>query len=181
MRTPLPLILVLLVACSSAPVDQLPPPYTADAIRAANPTGTELVFAVSSVGGPSGLQTLRFVETDREGAVVESSMRANELAPRWIEGVAPREIVLVPAMRDEKQTWAALRDHARFDFERGVRSRATVEVPAGRFETWLYTVLEEDGSVSRYDFALDRPGPPVRYEQRVEGKQVFLMELVEAR
>ena len=58
-----------------------------------------------------------------------------------------------------------------------------IELPSGTWDCWLYEVteLDDDGQevITRYHFAKDQPGAPVRYAQLVDGKRVFLMVLME--
>lgn len=159
--------------CASAPEAlQLPTPYTAAAIREANPSGSAVVYRLTDADGGTSRMGLRFVDGDAEGVIVES----------WLEDDEGRE-VSAPE-RGPRATWAELRDHARFDHALAVRTRATCRVPAGFFRGWLYTVLggpEDEGKVTRYYFADDLPGPPVRLEELKGGQRVSLMELLETR
>ena len=63
------------------------------------------------------------------------------------------------------------------------RSDSSIEVPAGRFETWLFTVRDQakDGTpmVKRYHFAKSMPGPPVLFTIESAGGEVFRMTLLE--
>jgi hypothetical protein len=112
---------------------------------------------------------MRFVQSDRDRTVITSRM--------FREGGQP---LSDPERRDA--TWIELRDHAAFPADRTRRTRAVCKVPAGRFDTWMYSVeIDNDGrpATSRYHFADDRPGPPVLYETEQDGEIVFLMVLLE--
>ena len=82
-----------------------------------------------------------------------------------------------------RSTWAELMGHAAFPAAQTTREDASVEVPAGRFDTWLYTVEDsaEDGTpqVKRYHFARNLPGPPVLFTIEQGGAEVFRMALLE--
>ena len=174
MRTAIPAALLLtLAACSSAPAveeGQLDSPYTAAEIRAANPTGTEIRFRLTSGSGSAGVQILRFVTTDAEGASIESILASED------------ESRAIPSAGPVRSSWEELRGHAVFPAGTAVRTRADCVVPAGKFEGWLYTVLgPEEGEVSRYYFADGPAGPPVKLESMKDGERVLLMELLERR
>ena len=172
MRPPLLLLSllssVLLGACTASgppPAGTAPTPYTAAEIRRANPTGTELVHRVREHGGPWRLQTLRFVSSGSGSArVAVSTAAAGEPTPAEAS--------------TSRSSWAELRDHGAFPAERTTRVRAQVVVPAGTFDCWVYTVLGEGDTTSRFSFAVDLPGPPVRLETTSGDAEVLLMELL---
>jgi len=160
------LALALSSACAStAEPDLLPPPFTADQIRAASPAGKTLHFRVTD-GAGERTTGLRFVECDAEGAVIET----------WVLSEDGEE---TERRRSPKVSWAELRDHARFDPTRAVRKRARLVISRRPFDGWLYTVLGDDGLVTHFYFAVDRPGPPVRMEQKRNRERILLQELVE--
>ncbi len=162
--------LAALAGCRSTSADDpLPPPFDAQEIRSAHPSGTELVFRRVDADGSSLLQVMRFVEADAEGVTVEA----------WLEDDQGRALT-APA-RSPRTSWAELRDHARFDPARAVRKRVSTSFPSGPFEGWLYTVLGDGGLVERYYFDDDRPGPPERFETTRDGERIALMEFVERR
>ncbi|MCP3903586.1 MAG: hypothetical protein GY715_08105 [Planctomycetes bacterium] len=161
-------VLALLAGCESGPAavndgSLTPPPYSAEAIRRANPTGTQLVFRVEQPGQPSVLHAMQFVSTSAAGAVIVSEDRTLDGTP-------------IGESERSEATWEELRDHAAFPSDRTTRSLATRDVPAGRFECWAYAVVVEltdeeieklggdPGPVTnRFYFAYDRPGPPVEF------------------
>ena len=167
------LLSMVLVACA-APTDEpvtAPTPYTADQIRAANPVGTVLVYRIQQTGTPTVVRTMEFVRDDPNGARITSLTVT--------EGGAPMD-----TPTDADALWTELRDHAVFPAARTVRSRRSCTVPGGSFECMLYTVTaEEEGipTLSRYWFALRRPGPPVLLETEKGGVVVFRMELMDVR
>ena len=149
-----------------------PTPYTAEQIRDANPPGTRLVFRVERHDGPDIFSVMEFIGGDATHAghaVMESRTETEDHDP------------IGDVVRSEA-TWTELRDHAAFPSARTHRSRASVTVPAGRFDVWLYTVQSEPGqppTTSRFCFALDRPGPPVLLETEQDGRVISRMVLVE--
>lgn len=178
MRTALPLAVLLsplLVACTATPAPELaesavepgllPFPYTAEEIRLGNPPGTVLVHRLERAGSPTVLRETHFVADDGTTAGMREVVRQDGDVIRESAGEA---------------TWVELRDHASFPADAAVRAEASCEVPAGRFDCWLYTVAGDDGSESRFWFARSRPGPPVLYEVEQGGEVVFRMTLVEA-
>ena len=149
-----------------------PTPYTADQIREANPPGTRLVFRLERHDGPVEFNVVEFVGGDATHAgyaVMESRTETENHDP-------------IGDVERSEATWTELRDHAAFPAARTRRSRASVTVPAGRFDVWLYTVENEPGrppAISRFCFALDRPGPPVLFETEQAGRVMSRMVLVE--
>jgi hypothetical protein len=109
-----------------------------------------------------------FTAVDAESATIASTS--------LVDGVVIAEETATTA-------WAALHQHAAFPAARTTRVASTVEVPAGTFPTWLYTVHEtgEDGAaeIHRYHFATALPGPPVQYTMERDGQIVFTMTLLE--
>ena len=167
------LVPALLGSCAAPPDEPItaPTPYTAEEIRAANPVGTVLVYRIQQTGAPAVVRTMVFVRADSNGARIASSTVT--------EGGAP-----VGAATEAEALWTELRDHAAFPAARTVRSRSSCAVPGGSFDCQLYTVTdEEDGvpTLSRYWFALERPGPPVLLETKKGGAVVFRMELMAVR
>ncbi|MHC5114624.1 MAG: hypothetical protein ACYTGP_09375 [Planctomycetota bacterium] len=155
-----------------------PPPFSAEAIRDANPTGTELVFRVEHPGTPATLHMMKFISTDERGAVIVSEERS-------LDGKRIGE------PEREESTWEELRDHAAFPAHRTTRSLATREVPAGRFDCWLYQVVQEPteeeieelghdpGTITnRFYFASERPGPPILFSTVHGNKPVMRAVLV---
>ncbi len=146
-----------------------PTPYTASDIRLANPPGTTIVFRIEEPGKPPVRKTIRFVAADAEGCEVEDRVEG-------VDGASPEPPSRVTAR------WEELRDHALFPAATTRRSRERRTVAAGTFDCWLYEVEGQGdaaGTVSRFHFALDRPGPPVLFETVAGGNVVFRMEMVE--
>jgi hypothetical protein len=82
-----------------------------------------------------------------------------------------------------RSAWTELMGHARFPAAKTERADATITVPAGTFDTWLFTVRDtaEDGGpmVTRYHFAKSMPGPPVQLTMERSGVEVLRMTMLE--
>lgn len=154
----------------AAAVATLPTPYTAEAIRAANPPGTRLRMRVETYGRPAVLRETAFIAGDETRATMEGRLLA-----ATGEAIAP--------VTTSTATWTELRDHAAFPAAAASRERTTVDVAAGSFEAWRYDVRGDEagaGTTTSYWFADDRPGPPVLVEQRdATGRILMRMEMVD--
>lgn len=146
-----------------------PFPYTAAEIREANPPGSVRVYRMES-RGRSFVQKMSFLEPMVAGKARIRTERASEKG-------AP----LSKAETTEAE-WVELRDHASFPAARTVRTEERIEVPAGTFDCWLYTIRSEERGVkatARFWFARGEPGPPVRMETEQDGEIVQRMTLLE--
>lgn len=146
-----------------------PVPFPAERIRTATDAGRTYVFAVTTPDGQTAQRRLRFTAVDAEGGTLESALLGPDGAP-FGEPQARRV------------TWTELEGHAHFPAAATTVTEESVTVPAGRFDATVYTVREE-GKVSRYWFAKDLPGAPVRMVEESaaaagEAPQRFTMELV---
>lgn len=56
----------------------------------------------------------------------------------------------------------------------------TIDIPMGRFDGLRYTRTDGD-TVATFWFATDRPGAPVRMEERVNGELVYSSTAIEER
>jgi hypothetical protein len=155
-----------------APADAIAPrPFTLEELRAGLPVGTRLRLRIRKAGEPEREERWEVTSADAEGCVIASQVydAAGQLVSD--EGSA-------------RSTWVELNEHATFPAARTVKEASTVEVPAGRFDTWLYTVVGTPGEggadfVKRYHFARNLPGPPVSFTI-VDGKGTVLeMTLLE--
>lgn len=182
-RTFLPTLLLVLAACASgsgprdatAPRAELGPlapfPYTAAEIRDANPPGTVRIYRMES-RDTSFLQKMSFLSLSEEG-------RARILTERTTEQGVP-----LAGAETTEADWVELRDHASFPAAQTVRSEERIQVPAGTFDCWLYTIHSTDRGVTataRFWFAHDEPGPPVCMETEQGGEIVQRMTLIEVR
>lgn len=150
-------MLVLLAACTSvpvpvvsappvheAPVSTLPPPFSADKIRAAMPVGTKLLFALETSDG-----TRRQRWDVEQHAADTVGIRFTDLdANGKGDGGAVKTF-----------KWTELEQHAHFP-PGTTRERQTLNVFDRPMEGWRYHVAGPDGPAV-FDFADVLPGPPV--------------------
>lgn len=170
------LLALLLLACSPKHVPPIaadpiaPHVHTLEELRAGIPTGTRIRLGIEVAGQPPVEQRWHFVACDASGATIASQTwsPAGELIADEGQGTS---------------TWSELYRHADFPASATVRVESSVDVPAGHFDTWLYTVLKQgaDGKpeVHRYHFARTMPGPPVLYTAEREGVETFRMTMLE--
>lgn len=143
------MVLLLLTALAAEP-QMLPTPFTAEQLRDAMPTGTHIVLRVTDSEGTSQLD-----------------WTVEENTP---EGMVWRSLVDLPGDADppperKKAAWVELQKHAEFPASDARRRRTRFSTPWGVMTGWRYDVREktEAGVVrSRFWFADEMPGPPVR-------------------
>ncbi|MFN7145544.1 MAG: hypothetical protein ACK4YP_17345 [Myxococcota bacterium] len=142
------------------------PPVTLEEFRAAFPAGTTIRLGVQVAGQPPLEERWEWTAVDAEGG----TMRSTTLGP---DGSVLQEA-------EARVLWTDLMGHARFPADRTVVTDSRVTVPAGTFETWLYTVTGDDPTeIRRYHFAREMPGPPVLFTIETAGTEVFRMEVLE--
>ena len=135
-----------------------PPPFSADRIRAATGEG----------------QTYRF-RTTTEDDVYEREVRFEEVGPDGATLVIRRfdaEGAARSGAERRRVRWTELEGHGAAPVGGTTISEVEVEVPAGRFDAWLYeTVLDTPEGPARIRswFAVDLPGAPVRHELHQDG------------
>ena len=124
-----------------------PTPFTAAEIREGCPKGRTITTRHETPGEPDVVEVSRFVESDHQGAVIESR------GERYHVG------------------WADLQAHASFPAESTTIEDDTIEIPIGRLRCKRYRVAS-NGKVTTFWFAVDLPGMPVRYVSEKEGEVV---------
>ncbi len=150
------------------PADALTPsPFGPDALRAAFPVGSLVRLRIRKAGEAETVERWDVTAADDAGMTIASKVYNADGTLLRDEGTGT-------------STWAELTTHGQFPFAQTVKEDSSVDVPAGHFETWLYTVIDaEKDTVSRYHFAKTLPGPPVLFSV-VAGKGTVLeMALVE--
>lgn len=155
-------------ASEAIDTEMLDPPFSAQEIRAAQWAGKKTVYRIEESGEPPVLRLTNWVEVTDDWASFQAVELNLDQKP-------------VGEPMTAKATWEELAEHAQFPADRTTVSEASVTVPAGSFDAWLYEVraVEDDSeTMTRAWFAKARPGPPVRLEQSVEGAQVYRMVLV---
>ncbi|WP_022888962.1 hypothetical protein [Agromyces italicus] len=131
----------------------LPTPFTAEEIRAAAGAGKTIRLLVELPGGERFERVNRFTELDDDGATLSQWRLDGDGA---VDG----------PVTSERVTWLELQEHAAFPAEHTTRGSEALELPIGRVECLRYEVEHgpDHSNVSRFWFALDHPGMPVRYE-----------------
>lgn len=149
--------------------DHAPTPYTADEIRDACPEGRVSVFRTEGKGKVA-ISTITFLKCDEKGAEMEFS-------------VGPEN---APPLQTNRNTaaWKDLQAHASFPEKVTKITEETIEIPAGKFDCWVYTVTQiSDGKEAKrtFHFAKSLAGPPVKMVSEKDGKVESTMTLVETK
>lgn len=155
----LPSVFVLVVAAcgggrAAAPVGtavtaesaNAPLPYTVEQMRAAFPVGHEVRYRIEVAGEPPA--TMIWVVT----AADDTQVTMSEQLVRDGGAAGPTG--------SQTSRWADLVRHAAFPADKTTLRDASVDVPAGHFETTEY-VVRDGAAVSTYHFDKRRAGPPV--------------------
>ena len=147
--------------------DQYPTPYSADEIRKGCPPGRYTAYRIESANGEPFLQVSEFTEETGERAYFRG----------WRESLEGEQL---GEAFEASAAWSGLQSHAGFPADATVVSESEVEVPAGTWTCWIYTVTNGD-MVNEFAFAQNLPGPPIRMVTTKDGERVYAMTLVENR
>jgi hypothetical protein len=148
--------------------DQAPTPFSAAEIRTGCPRNRKIVYQVETFGQPLVFQSLTFVSVYEEKVVFESITTG-------IDGKR------IGSRRMTTGTWKDLQAHASFPRAGTTIRKESYTVPAGTFDCWRYEVtLSKDGKtdIQRYWFAINLPGPPVYFEESVDGEVAYKMTML---
>lgn len=148
--------------------DHAPTPFSAAEIRSGCPLNRKIVFQVETFGKPVFFQTMIFDVPKDEGTSIESFTKTADGKP-----VGKRQFII--------SKWTDLQAHASFPAKETVITSEKYSTPAGTFDCWLYTVsTEKTGkkSVKKLWFAKNLAGPPVGYEDSVDGKITYKMVML---
>jgi hypothetical protein len=155
------------------------PPFTLEQFRAAFPDGTRLRLLIAEGPPPAVEQRWTWSAADETGCTITTSLHSADGGP-------PTEALLAKMAGEagpQRHTWAELMGHAQFPAATTTMVESTVDVPAGHFSTWSYTLTTtgHDGTpvVSRLHFAQATPGPPVSMTVEANGVEVYRMTLLE--
>lgn len=168
------LLTLALFACGSAkPATQVSepehvaPPFSVADLRAGLPAGTEIKLRVEAAGKPPVIQHWRFTAADDRGCTIHAR-------------ILDAEGQLIRDEGSGTSTWAELLTHAQFPAAHTTRSDSSVEVPAGRFETYYFEVnpAKPGDPLRRLHFARELPGPPIFMEVVKDGAVVMKMVLL---
>jgi hypothetical protein len=144
-----------------------PTPYTADEIRKACPEGRKDVFRIESKGQVM-LRTHTWTKCDEQGADVEVAVAKEDGTPLGSD--------------KKTATWKEMQAHASFAEADTKITEETVEVPAGKFDCWVYTVNQKMANQTvtlHMYFAKTLAGPPVKMTQEVGGTLAGSMTMTE--
>ena len=176
MKIPLQILLLLaapVLAEANGPdpanrlnTDHAPTPFSAEEIREASPSGHFAVFLVEAEGADSFRLVSEFTKVTAEMAEFRG----------WRESM---EGVVIGELMTASATWAELQAHASFPENQTEISEGMVEVPAGSYACWIYSIKGEDGKLKEMAFAKKLPGPPVSMRILANGNVVYSMKLVE--
>lgn len=143
------------------------PPFGVEALKSAFPVGTVVRLRMRKAGEAETVERWQVTAADDSGMTIASTVYNADGS----------------LLRDEgsgTSTWVELTTHGQFPVAKTVREDSSVDVPAGHFDTWLYTVVDsEKDTVSRYHFAKTLPGPPVLFTVVAGKGTVFEMALLE--
>ena len=147
--------------------DHLPTPFSAAEIRDAFQPGREVRSRLIRPGEEPVVRVRRSISADAEGGVYEF----------WTESADGRR--LSEPVRD-RSTWLELQGHASMPADQTEIEDVTIDVPMGRYAGRRYTRTNGD-EVDTFWFAMELPGAPVKFEQRVRGELVFSSTALEDR
>jgi hypothetical protein len=149
------LVPLILAACGggrgAAPVPTAEPaiapvPYTAEQMRSAFPVGHELRFHVETPGAPAATMVWRVTAADDTTVTMTQQLTADDGSAGPVESRTTQ--------------WAELVSHAAFPAATTTLRDASIDLPAGHFETTEY-VVRDGGDVRTFHFDKRRAGPPV--------------------
>lgn len=141
--------------------DLAPTPFTADEIRAGCPDGRRLLVR-TQLDGLTTYHCDSFAEGSEEGCALSQVVTDASGTP-------------VDEPRTSRVTWRELQEHAAFPAAATTVARERIRLAVGERECVRYDVERESGS-SRFWFAVDQPGMPLRYESRGAVVEVLSIE-----
>jgi hypothetical protein len=164
------LFLVTLCSCATAgpvaaPEENAPTPYTTQQLRGASRVGRTYDFLFEEPGKGPVHHVLSFQDVNDQAANIRTTF-LNDAG----QEVAPA--------REQRATWDELHHHALFPRSAVTINAERVTVPAGTFDCLVYVVRKKDGTVDRFDFARNLPGPPVLFSTEQNGIRVMTARLV---
>ena len=147
--------------------EMAPTPYTAEQIRAANGPGTSYRFKLETSGEPAQIKVMEFTSgTSAEIAEVKSQTLDEAGNAKGAASV-------------ERTPWDEIRRHAEFPRAGLTVEPGSIAVPAGKFESMVYTVNAPNGETARFYFAKSYAGPPVLFYKERGGVRLMTMTLLE--
>lgn len=147
--------------------DHHPTPFSAAQIRDGFVVGRIVRSRVVTAGAGPVVRVRRHIRAEAEAGVYQF----------WEEGPDGEPL---GEPEEAASNWLELQGHASMPVDATTIEPVTIDVPMGRFEGLLYTRVDRD-TVDRFWFATERPGAPVRMEQRVKGELVYSSTAIEER
>ena len=144
--------------------DHHPTPFSAAQIRHACAPGRRSTYRVTAGEAAPYLDAWWFEATDAAGADMVRLRTGADGTP-------------LGAPERSRASWDELQAHASYPAAATTIDTDVITTPAGRFETWRYTTVADDGVATRAWFARDLPGPPVLIVSERGGAEVFRYEL----
>jgi hypothetical protein len=158
-------------SCAAAPApapaaeENAPTPYTAQQLHDASRVGRTYDFLFEEPGKAAVHHVIQFLDVNDQS----TTLRTSYLGEQGQE--------VKPAL-DQRATWDELLHHAMFPRSLVLIQAEQVTVPAGTFDCLVYVVHKADGTVNRFDFAKNLPGPPVLFSTEKNGVQQMVSKLV---
>jgi hypothetical protein len=148
--------------------EDAPTAYTAAQIRTGCGAGRTVVFREIAGSEAPSFRWFKFTGGNAEQAefAVAQSASATEEPAKWTSLEGP---------------WTELQSHGSFPKAQTQVTFERVDTPIGKFDCVLYTITIDKGAtprVTRFWFAFDLPGPPVRQTVTEGGKLVSTTEIV---
>lgn len=150
-------------------MDTQDPPFPAAKIREGCPVGRWSKYRIQAPGEPTVITVTEFTNVDEEGAIFRVTTYDAE------------ERQLGPP-KTREATWKQFEGHATYPKSATDVSEGQIDVPAGTFDGWIYTVVQEQGGktvVTRAEFARELPGPPAKHTVTRDGEPASEMVLLE--
>jgi hypothetical protein len=136
-------------------------------LREGNRPGRVIEIRVEADGAPAKIERLEFTASTDQDATIRA--------------ITKDETGKVLADNTSTTPWQKLHEHGQLPADATTfEDNVSVTVPAGTFETRLYTVKAGD-AIRRLWFAVELPGPPVQFETEQAGKVVMRAQMLRAR
>lgn len=145
--------------------DHAPTPFSAEEIRAGCQPPRTIRLRIEPAGATPFIRVNRFLEADAEGALQEAQRFAIDGTP-LDEGERHRV------------SWLGFQEHASYPETQTTISEETIDLPAGSFACWCYTVRDGNDE-RRFWFARELPGMPIQMEEREGGALTFRMVMLD--
>lgn len=140
-----------------------PTPFSAEQIRKSLPKNSWIKLRNETPGSPTTEITFRFTRGTKSNAGIETSVTAEK---GGMQG----------GPQASKPSWKELQSHASFPETAARIECGRIRTFKGDLDCWLYEI-REGGTVTKYWFAKELPGPPVLLEETKDGRLVRRMTM----